>query len=1117
MSITAPSIQARRHRLANAVTWAFALATPTALLLWLSRRVFAVHGHVSWAEMAFWTANIPATASLVSAAGLGLLTVGLLYRKRLALWIVIAMQVIGGLWGAVGAVLIMLSDEPQMLDRPNEHVPMLIASAIIAVIAVPALIRLRPDFPARIPPGSWTGALGTLLGGLVLAIATTHLLVLIWPDASGPAWQQTVTALMHAVGIAPPRSWNVHVAHLVPQLASVIMVIALLAATVIFLRSTRSDEQPDATSALTARRMIAGYGDDDSLSYFNTRADKLLHFSADGKAAVAYRTFAGVCLASSDPLGDPHSWPQAIASWQDEARRFGWVPAVLSCGEAGARAYNTVLGYRILRLGDEAILKPGQFRLDSTTMTEVRRAVNRARRDGLSVRITRTGDLEPDELTALDAAAERWREGDERGFTMALGRLGDPADARIVVVTVHDANDTMVAVQSFVPWGRHGLSLDLMRRSPDAPNGTNEFLTAELMSWCTDHGIARVSLNFAFFRQVFAEAEDVAATTYRRMNSQVLGLLDRFWQIQSLYRANAKYGPQWSPRYVALANPLTILQVGVACLIAEGFLTIPFMRLPPDEPLVFSAEQLAELAQLEAPPPPEADPASRASDQTRHRLAHLAALEAAGRPGYPVGHLNAVWLSTALPGLQIDEPGAAAAATASLATQPGTAQAEEHSLAGRIRRIRDHGGVCFADLTDRGAGLQLLLDGAKIGRVRLREFSRLVDSGDIIEATGRLGRSRNGTPSLLVDSWTMLAKATHPVPWQGLVDPQARARNRSLDLLVNPGELDLLLARSRGISAVRQTLLDESFCEVETPILGTTNGGATARPFRTHINAYDTDLVLRIAPELSLKRLLVAGMGPIFEIGRNFRNEGADTTHNPEFTVVEAYQPLADYTDMRLLTQRIIQNAAIAVHGRPVLPLPDASGSVKLTDISGDWPVVTVTEAVSAKLGREVSVHTDLDELIEIARDLEIDLKEGLGPGAVLEELYGELVEPATIMPTFYADFPEESSPLTARHRSKPGLVERWDLVAGGMELGTAYSELADPLIQRSRLTEQSWLAAQGDPEAMEVDEDFLGALELGMPPTGGLGIGLDRLIMAITGTTIRQVLTFPFIKPVGR
>ncbi len=448
---------------------------------------------------------------------------------------------------------------------------------------------------------------------------------------------------------------------------------------------------------------------------------------------------------------------------------------------------------------------------------------------------------------------------------------------------------------------------------------------------------------------------------------------------------------------------------------------------------------------------------------------------------------------------------------------PGSVATAEHRLAGRIRHIRNHGGVCFADLTDRHADFQLLLDAEELGRGELHEFSRLVDSGDIIEATGRLGISRNGTQSLLVSNWTMLAKAIHPVPWQGIVDPRTKARNRSLDLLVNPDELDLLLARSRAVSAVRQTLLDEGFCEVETPILGTTNGGATARPFRTHINAYDTDLVLRIAPELALKRLLVAGMGPIFEIGRNFRNEGVDATHNPEFTAIEAYQPLADYTDMRLLTQRIIQNAATAVHGRAVLPLPDASGRLKLTDISADWPVITMTDAVSTKLGREISIHTDLDELIDIARDLEIDLKEGLGPGAVLEELYGKLVESSTVMPTFYTDFPEESSPLTARHRTKPGLVERWDLVAGGMELGTAYSELADPLIQRSRLAEQSWLAAQGDPEAMELDEDFLRALELGMAPTGGLGIGVDRLVMAITGTTIRQVLTFPFVRPAGK
>ena len=1103
MNRVLPDSPAQRHRLENAVTWAYAIATIAALLLWFSRRVFAVHAHVSWAEAIFWTLNIPAAASLVSVVGLFLLTVGLLYRKRLALWMVIVMQIIGGLWAAADAVLILLSNEPKTLDRPNEQLLLLIASVVIAVIAVPVLLSLRSGFPSRIPRGSWTGALGTLLIGLVLATAATQVLLMIWPGSSGNAWQQTVTVLMRAIGASPPLSWDVHVAHLVPQIASFIMVIAIIAATVIFLRSTRSDAQWNPTSALLAAKMIAENGDQDSLSYFNTRSDKLLHFSADGKAAVAYRTIAGVCLASSDPLGDPHSWPQAITSWQDEARRYGSIPAVLSCSEAGARAYNKVLGYGILQLGDEAILTQERFRLDSTTMTEVRRAVKRARRDGLSVRIAHCGDLDPAELAEINAAAEKWRDGDERGFSMALGRFGDPADWRVVVATVHDANAKMVALQSFVPWGRHGLSLDLMRRSPDAPNGTNEFLTAELMKWCDDHGVDRVSLNFAFFRQVFASAEDVAAPTYRKVNSQLLSLLDRFWQIRSLYQANAKYNPQWTPRYVALANPLTIFHVAIACLMAEGFLKIPFTPAPKPGALAFNAEQLAELKQIDTSPPPGAELDVKASDQTRQRLTHLAALEAAGRPGYPVGHQDAIWLSSAQPDLQTALPGSVATA--------------EHRLAGRIRHIRNHGGVCFADLTDRHADFQLLLDAEELGRGELHEFSRLVDSGDIIEATGRLGISRNGTQSLLVSNWTMLAKAIHPVPWQGIVDPRTKARNRSLDLLVNPDELDLLLARSRAVSAVRQTLLDEGFCEVETPILGTTNGGATARPFRTHINAYDTDLVLRIAPELALKRLLVAGMGPIFEIGRNFRNEGVDATHNPEFTAIEAYQPLADYTDMRLLTQRIIQNAATAVHGRAVLPLPDASGRLKLTDISADWPVITMTDAVSTKLGREISIHTDLDELIDIARDLEIDLKEGLGPGAVLEELYGKLVESSTVMPTFYTDFPEESSPLTARHRTKPGLVERWDLVAGGMELGTAYSELADPLIQRSRLAEQSWLAAQSDPEAMELDEDFLRALELGMAPTGGLGIGVDRLVMAITGTTIRQVLTFPFVRPAGK
>ncbi|WIY82822.1 bifunctional lysylphosphatidylglycerol synthetase/lysine--tRNA ligase LysX [Propionimicrobium sp. PCR01-08-3] len=1095
---TGPNITQRR--MGRIIIWTYAIATLVAVLLWLSRRVFASHLHISWAESFFWIINVPVSPSLVSIAGMALLTLGLIYHKRIALWIVTLMQILGGLWACWAIVAYLVANNPQIEARRGEQLPASIVSAVFAGLAVWTLIRVRQIFPAKVPPGSWAAAIGVLAGGVLVAIGVSALLVHIQPDNDGPAWQQTLFVMLHALGIAPPRDWHSQTSHLVSQGVSLIIALALIAAALIFLRSRPSQDAWHPASALDARRLLANFGGNDSLGYFNTRADKLLHFSDDGKAAVAYRVVAGVCLASGDPLGDPHSWPAAITGWDAEARRYGWIPAVLACSEAGARSFNKVLGYGVLRLGDESVLAPQRFRLDSTSMTEVRKDVNRARRDGLTAEIRRSDELNEKQLDTIAQAADRWREGDERGFSMALGRRpGDPADGKIVVATVHDAAGTMVALQSFVPWGRRGLSLDLMRRSPDAPNGTNEFLTSELMAWCRDHGIERVSLNFAFFRQVFAEAEDVAAPVYRKMNSQVLGMLDRFWQIQSLYRANAKYGPSWSPRYVALASPLTVLQVGLACLIAEGFLHLPFRPGIADHGwLEFTGDQLAELAVIDAPPVPADEPHSRGSDQARQRLIHLEALKAAGRPGYPVGHRDAVRLSELGVGLE-------------LATNAG------RPIVGRLRRTRNFGGVCFADLTDRSGSIQLLLDAATLGRDQVHQFARLTDSGDLLEVTGEPGRSRNGTPSLLVSNWTMLAKAVRPVPWQGLNDPQTRTRNRSLDLLINPGELDILRARSQAIAAVRQTFLDEGFLEVETPILGTTNGGATARPFRTHINAYDTDLVLRIAPELQLKRLLVPSLDPIFELGRNFRNEGADNTHNPEFTVVEAYLPLADYNDMRLLTQRVIQNAATAIHGRPVLPLPDASGRLVLTDIGGDWPVVDVTSAVSEKLGREVSIHTDTDELIEIARDLGIELKEGMGPGAVLEELYGELVESSTVLPTFYCDFPEESSPLTAPHRTKPGLVERWDLVSNGTELGTAYSELADPMIQRKRLVEQSWRAAQGDPEAMEVDNDFLNALELGMPPTGGLGIGLDRLIMAITGTNIRQVLTFPFVKPIGK
>jgi lysyl-tRNA synthetase class 2 len=335
------------------------------------------------------------------------------------------------------------------------------------------------------------------------------------------------------------------------------------------------------------------------------------------------------------------------------------------------------------------------------------------------------------------------------------------------------------------------------------------------------------------------------------------------------------------------------------------------------------------------------------------------------------------------------------------------------------------------------------------------------------------------------------------------------------DLLARPGSADLLRARSAVLRALRSTLEGDGFLEVETPVLQSVHGGATARPFRTRGHAYGVDLSLRIAPELQLKRLVVAGMGPLFEIGRNFRNEGVDATHNPEFTALEAYQPDGDYRSMRALAERLVRSAACAVHGRELLRLR-VDDRVEDLDVSGPWRCVPMLEALSESLGRVVSLDTDFDELLGLARSHGLSLRDHAGPGTVLEALYGALVEPATVAPTFYTDFPRETSPPTRPHRDDPRLVERWDLVAGGMELATAYSELTDPLDQRDRLVQQSLRAAAGDVEAMQVDEDFLRDLECGMPPTGGLGIGVDRLVMAVVGAPIRDVLAFPFTRPTG-
>ncbi len=441
-----------------------------------------------------------------------------------------------------------------------------------------------------------------------------------------------------------------------------------------------------------------------------------------------------------------------------------------------------------------------------------------------------------------------------------------------------------------------------------------------------------------------------------------------------------------------------------------------------------------------------------------------------------------------------------------------TATGEVVGVAGRVILSRIGGKLCFATLRDGTGDIQAMVSLARVGEEALAAWKRDVDLGDHVGVTGEVITSRSGELSVLADSFAITAKALRPLPDKhyGLTDPEARVRQRYLDLIVNPSSRRLAEVRSAVTQSVRSSLLARGFTEVETPILTPLHGGANARPFTTHYNAYNVEVYLRIALELYLKRLVVGGIEKVFEIGRNFRNEGVDTTHNPEFTMLEAYEAYGDYNTIGELTQSLAQGAAVAAFGSTVIRRADGNEY----DIGGQWRSLTVHEAISLALGEEVTPDTPLPALLELSAKADVPLQPSWNRGQVILEMYERLVEKQTVEPTFYRDFPVEVSPLTRQHRADPRLAERWDLVAFGAELGTGYSELVDPVVQRERLTAQSLLAAGGDPEAMQLDEDFLLALEYAMPPTGGMGMGIDRLMIMLTGENIRETILFPFVRP---
>jgi lysyl-tRNA synthetase, class II len=444
---------------------------------------------------------------------------------------------------------------------------------------------------------------------------------------------------------------------------------------------------------------------------------------------------------------------------------------------------------------------------------------------------------------------------------------------------------------------------------------------------------------------------------------------------------------------------------------------------------------------------------------------------------------------------------------------PDTATGERVAVAGRVIFIRNTGKLCFATLREGdGTELQAMLSLDRAGPQRLDDWKRLVDIGDHVGVTGEVISSRRGELSVLADDWAMTAKALRPLPVAHRpLSEEARVRQRYVDLVVREQARSTVRTRAAAVRSLRDSLHRRGYLEVETPMLQLMHGGASARPFVTHSNALDVELYLRIAPELYLKRAVVGGIERVFEINRNFRNEGVDSTHSPEFAMLEAYEAYGDYDSMAVLTREIIQEAVRALNGSHVVRHHDGTEF----DLGGTWRDVTLYGALSTALGEEVTVETPMEKLVEFADKFNVAVDTKLwGPGKLAEELFEALVVPGLVEPTFVRDYPEETSPLTRRHRRVSGLVEKWDLYVRGVELGTAFSELVDPVVQRERFVAQARLAAAGDSEAMRLDEDFLRAMEYGMPPMGGVGFGIDRLLMVLTGLGIRETVLFPLTRP---
>ncbi|HQR80483.1 MAG TPA: bifunctional lysylphosphatidylglycerol synthetase/lysine--tRNA ligase LysX, partial [Actinomycetota bacterium] len=948
------------------------------------------------------TLLVPAPPNLAWAALLVIFGSALGKRKRSAWWFVVIILVLGIVESSLILFVVTGLQTRQMVT---------LASSLVLLVI---LLLSRRQFFAIVPRRNIAMALLTLVVGFAIAIPIGWLLVEALPGSvpRSDAIAYAANQVLGGLGSQEATGIEGRATRPVPFLLGGLGTLVYVAFGLALFRTRGKERMITGQDEVDLRVLLHDHADRDSLAYFATRRDKSVMWSPSRKAAVTYRVVNGVSLASADPIGDPESWPPAIEAWLEEARQFGWAPAAMGASEVGAEAYIRA-GLEALSLGDEAIIEFSEYTLDGRHMRAVRQAVHRLERDGYTTRVRRHRDVPADQMAEVINDADRWRDTpNERGFSMALGRLGDPLDGECVLTEVFDSEGVRRALLSFSPWGRRGISLDLMRRDPAAENGVMETMVTATVNAGPLIGVERLSLNFAVMRAIFEEGARIGAGPVMRASRALLMFASRWWQLESLYRSNEKYEPDWVPRFLLFERSGDLPRVGIAAGLAEGFMERP--HLP------FAARGRESLADGAAASPvalwtPVATELAVAdegetAEQQRHlpeqelvRRHKLEQMRARGVDPYATDFDRADMIGDIrerFPDLAAD-------------TRTGVVV----RIAGRVMLNRVTGKLVFAQVKDWSGQIQVMLSLGEVGQETLDRWKHEVDLGDHVGVVGEVITSKRGELSVFAHDFVITSKCLVPLPDKhaGLTDPEARTRQRYVDLIVNDTSREMVALRSTAIRALRESMWRRGFLEVDTPMLQTVHGGANARPFITHINAYDMRLYLRIAPELFLKRLLVGGVEKIFEVNRNFRNEGVDASHNPEFSSLEIYDAYGTYETMRVLTRDLILEIATAVYGRPIArrPLPD--GGYEEIDLSPPWPTMTVHEGVSRALGEEVTVDTSEQVLRGHAARLEIPMDPAWDASACLLELYENLCEDQTTFPTFYLDFPTEVAPLTRK------------------------------------------------------------------------------------------------------